>query len=128
MKIYKATENGCLTIGNMTIPQDHRLYTLALEEVEAGESDILPYVEPLAPIPQVVTMRQARLALLSDGLLANVETALASLSEPDKSAASIEWEYSQTVERQRPFVLTLGALLGLTSIELDDLFILASTL
>ena len=78
--------------------------------------------------PQVVTMRQARLALLSTGRLADVETAIAGMSEPDKTAASIEWEYSQTVERGRPFVSVLAGLLSLTETDLDDLFTLAATL
>jgi hypothetical protein len=79
-------------------------------------------------VPTVVTMRQARLALLSQGLLSNVDIAIAALPEPDKSAAQIEWEYSQTVERNRPFVMTLGAALGLDDAALDALFILAETL
>ena len=79
-------------------------------------------------VPTTVTMRQARLALLSQSLLSNVDTALAALSEPDKSAAIIEWEYSQTVERGRPFVALLGAALGLSDSQLDNLFILAATL
>ena len=41
-------------------------------------------------VPQTVTMRQARLALLGAGLLAGVDAAIASLPEPDKSAAIIE--------------------------------------
>lgn len=84
--------------------------------------------ERKADVPEVVTMRQARLALLQVGLLAAVATAIAALPSPQKEAATIEWEYSQTVERHRPFVLTLGAALGLTSSQLDDLFALAATL
>lgn len=83
---------------------------------------------PLVVVPQSVTMRQARLALLAQGLLSNVDTVINALPEPDKSAAAIEWEYSQTVERNRPFVLTLGAALGLDSAGLDSLFTLAATL
>lgn len=82
----------------------------------------------LALVPKVVTMRQARLALLSANLLSAVTTAINSLPSPQKEAAGIEWEYSQTVERNRGFVLTLGAALGLTDLELDNLFTLASTL
>jgi len=81
-----------------------------------------------ASIPQVVTMRQARLALLGAGLLSAVSAAINSLPSPQKEAASIEWEYSQTVERNRGFVLTLGAALGLTDLQLDNLFALAITL
>jgi len=81
-----------------------------------------------AKVPQVVTMRQARLALLQANLLPAVTGAINSLPSPQKEAASIEWEYSQTVERSRGFVLTLGAALGLTDLELDNLFTLAGTL
>jgi len=76
----------------------------------------------------VVTMRQARLALLQQGLLANIQPAIDALDEPHRSGANIEWEYSQTVERTRPFVLTLGEALGLTDDDLDALFELAATL
>ena len=84
-------------------------------------------IRPIA-VPQVVTMRQARLALLSEALLDDVDVALQALTEPSKSAAIIEWEYSQTVERNRPFVALLGDALGLNDTQLDDLFILAATL
>ncbi len=85
---------------------------------------------PVKPviIPQVVTMRQARLALLSQGILNDVDVALQALADPDKSGAIIEWEYSQTVERNRPFVALLGAALALSDAQLDDLFILAVAL
>ena len=81
-----------------------------------------------ARVPAIVTMRQARLALLAAGLLAGVNAAIESLPSPQKEAARIEWEYSQTVERYRPFVLTIGAALNLTSAQLDDLFVQAATL
>lgn len=80
------------------------------------------------PVPQSVTMRQARLALLQAGLLAQVDTAIDALPEPDKSAARIEWEYSQEVHRDRPFVAMLAPALGLDDEALDALFIHAATL
>lgn len=76
----------------------------------------------------VVSMRQARLALLQAGLLAQVPDAIASLSEPDRTAAEIEWEYSQTVDRQKAFVQMLAPALGLDDQALDDLFKRAATL
>lgn len=82
----------------------------------------------LAAVPQVVTMRQARLALLGAGLLPGVAAAINALSSPQKEAAQIEWEYSQTVERNRSFVLLLGAALGLTELQLDNLFTAAAAL
>lgn len=93
-----------------------------------GAWDVAVIVPAAAAVPQSVTMRQARLALLAAELLPNVTTAINALASPQKEAAQIEWEYSQTVERTRGFVLLLGAALGLTNEQLDDLFRQAATL
>ena len=79
-------------------------------------------------VPSQVTMRQARLALLAAGKLASVTAAINTLPSPQKEAAQIEWEYSQTVERNRGFVLLLSAALGLTDAQLDALFVTAARL
>ena len=97
------------------------------EVVDYTESELAEQLEARRGLVSV-TMRQARLALLQVGHLANVQPAIDALPEPHRSAAAIEWEYSQTVERNRPFVLTLGEALGLTDEDLDALFTLASTL
>lgn len=80
------------------------------------------------PIPQSVTMRQARLALLAHGQLDNVAAAINSLPEPAKSQAQIEWEYSNALERANAFVATLGTALGLNASALDALFVEAAQL
>lgn len=82
----------------------------------------------LPGVPQVVTMRQARLALLGAGLLPQVDAAIAALPSPQKEAALIEWDYSSEVRRHRPFVQGLGAALGLSAAQLDALFTAASQL
>ena len=92
-----------------------------------GESFSPPPPNPVQ-IPQEITMRQARLALLDIGLLANVQTAINTLPEPDKTKAQIEWEYSNALQRNNPFVTTLGTALGLSSDDIDNLFITASRL
>lgn len=73
-------------------------------------------------------MRQARLALLQYGMLTQVNTAVANMPGSQGDAARIEWEFSSTVERNRPLVQALGAALDLTDAQLDDLFRLAATL
>lgn len=79
-------------------------------------------------IPQEITMRQARLVLLANGLLANVQAAINSLPEPDKTKAQIEWDYSNALQRDNSFVAVLGAALGLTSEGVDSLFIEGATM
>ena len=76
----------------------------------------------------VVTMRQARLALLQQGLLSSVDAAIAGLPEGEKEAAEIEWEYGSEVERLSPLVVGLMPALGMSEGEIDDLFVLAGTL
>ena len=90
------------------------------------ESPIVPAQH--APVPQSVTMRQARLALLQSGLLAKVDVAIDALPSPQKEAARIEWDYSSEVWRSKPFVQQLGVALGLDEAALDALFITAAAL
>jgi len=79
-------------------------------------------------VPQQVTMRQARLALLQAGLLARVDPAIESLDSPERETARIEWDYSSSVVRSRPLVVMLGEALGLDDAGLDQLFITAAGL
>lgn len=84
--------------------------------------------EMRARVPQSVTMRQARLALHAAGLLTSVDAAIAGMAEPDKTLASITWEFAQTVDRGFGMVPALAASLGMTEVQIDDLFIAASQL
>ena len=70
------------------------------------------------PVPQQVTMRQARLALLSAGLLDDVEMVIAAAGR----AAQLEWEYAAVVERSNPAVAAVQQQHGLTDAQIDDLF------
>jgi len=98
-------------------------------EVPFSQEEIDAYLLANAPkIPKVVTMRQARLALLQAGLLSNIQAAIDSLASPAKEAAQIEWEYSQEVHRDKALVQMLAPVLNLSNAELDNLFLNASTL
>jgi len=80
-------------------------------------------------IPATVTMRQARLALLAGGFLDSIEGALASMDDTAQGkAARIEWEYASEVQRLSPFVVMMGAMLGLDDVALDALFTTAASL
>ena len=82
----------------------------------------------IVPVPAEITMRQARLALLGARKLAAVDAAIATMPEPNKSAAKIEWEYSNSVLRHNGFVSALGPMLGLTDAQIDALFIAGAKL
>lgn len=83
---------------------------------------------PVLPVPEEITMRQARLVLLGAGLLSLVDAALNSLPSPHKEAAHIEWEYASGVRRDSPLIAQLGPALGLTAEQVDDLFRQGATL
>lgn len=94
-----------------------------------GEIFSHPVVEPEPdPIPTVVSMRQARLALHAHGWLPLIDGAIDDLTEPQKTQARIEWEYAQTVNRDSPIVVMLSAELGMTEEQLDLLFTAAAAL
>lgn len=81
-----------------------------------------------AVIPDV-TPRQMRQALVLSGVsMTQIEDALATLPEPTKTLATIEWEYSTMFLRANPLVTTVGTMLGWTEEQLDDLWRLAATL
>ena len=94
-----------------------------LAEIEARAQDA---TQPT--VPQEVSMRQARLALLGRGVLGQVDAAIDSLPSPDSEAARIEWDYSSVVARNSPLVTMMGVALGLDSSALDELFISAARL
>jgi len=81
------------------------------------------------PVPASITMRQCRLQLLTIGMLDDVDAAINAIpDEGQRRAAQIEWEYAAEVWRTSAWVTNLGAALGLTEAQLDDLFIQAATL
>ena len=70
------------------------------------------------PVPQQVTMRQARIALLSAGLLDDVEMVITAAGR----AAQLEWEYAAVVDRSNPAVAAVQQQKALTDAQIDDLF------
>ena len=126
MSYIKHTDYILRTTDSAFIPTDEFNidYQQYLQWLSEGNEPQLPATPP-AVIPSVVTMRQARLALLQAGLLSLVESAIASMESP---AAQIEWDYSQEVNREQPLVKQLAEALNLTSDQLDNLFLEASKL
>lgn len=94
-----------------------------IDVITQADYDRIHTDEIYARVPKSVSMRQARLALLGAGMLASVDAAVAAMPGVEGDAARIEWEYATSVERTSPLVAGLTAALGLTTEQLDALFI-----
>ena len=92
---------------------------LSADELEANRA---------ALVPQQVTMRQARAALIAGGFMSAINEALAAMTGVEGELARSNWEYAATVDRNDSLTLTLGAILGLSSLQIDNLFIAAAAL
>lgn len=80
-------------------------------------------------VPQVVTMAQARKAIILAGIgEATVDAAIAAIVDDlERSLALADWGYSGTVRRDSALVASLAPGLDLDDAELDQLFILADS-
>lgn len=109
MTLYRAT-----TSGNVELTPEEESELRA--QWAASESAVI--------VPEVVTQRQARLALFNAGVLGAVNQAVTQADE----LTQITWEYAQEVRRGDPYVSMLGQAIGLTDEQIDELFIVAATL
>lgn len=131
MKKFAVIENGVVT--NIVIADSPMFDNwidangCSIGDLWDGVSFIPAQPEP-AKVPQSVTMRQARLALLQAGKLSTVNAAIAAMGGAQGEAARIEWEFSNEVQRGQPLVAALAPVLGMTSEQLDQLFITAAGL
>ena len=99
--------------GNITEHED-AIVTLTAEELALQ-------LEALKP--KVLTPKQARLALLGAGLYDVVNLAVKA-----NPAHEIYWEYALEVKRDDNLLIELSMALGITSQQLDDLFVAGSKL
>ena len=76
------------------------------------------FVAPVVPVPEKVSRFQARAALYQAGLLAGVESFVASASP----LIQIAWADAQEFQRTSPTINALATQLGWTEGQVDDLF------
>lgn len=102
--------------------------TVANVQVGATVAVTIPVVTPPEPPvpgpPTRVTKFQAKAALLGAGLLEQVEVYMALPDTP--TITKLAWTEALHFERASPTVAGLAALLGLTSAQVDSLFLTAS--
>lgn len=129
-KVYIAEDHG-----DFQAAADWRTYKQALRDLpdQVGfplkvtipvSPDDPAFVSSTAAVPFKVSRFQAKAALFQAGLLDQVEALMAS---PDTSAIyKLAWVEAQDFERRSPTVNALGAALGITSEQMDQLFITAA--
>lgn len=80
-----------------------------------------PIIRP-APVPQSVTPWQMRRALNQLGLRSMVEAAVAAGDQDARDG----WEFALEIRRDNPLLASMAQALGMTDVQLDDLFRLAA--
>lgn len=91
--------------------------------VKSGSTFVPP--TPVVLIPQSVTRRQFKLALLNIGLLDNIESVIAASTD---RALQINWTEALDFRRDNPFVASMATALGKSEAEIDALFIAAAAI
>ena len=80
-------------------------------------------------VPEKVTRRQARQALVLAGKLSLVQPAIDAIADPmQRQMMQIEWDDSLEFERGRSTLIQIGGAIGLDAAALDALFIAAEDL
>lgn len=80
-------------------------------------------------VPFSVSRRQGRQALLLAGKLSLVQPAIDAIADAtQRGMAQIYWDDSQEFERNHATLIALASQIGLTSADLDSLFITAKAL
>lgn len=73
------------------------------------------------PIPEAITILQAKAVMLEHGLLDDVEAIMA--SDLPTPRAKLDWAHAHELRRDHAMVPAIGFLLNLSSEQIDDLFI-----
>lgn len=85
-------------------------------------------VAEIVYVPRSITPRQARLALLQEGLLSAVESAISAMDGESGERAKISWEYAAEISRDDQLLNGIAGELGLTPEQIDAMFIAAALL
>lgn len=100
---------------------ENGVYIIKYRVLPKTENEIVEYRK--SQVPKSITPLQAKLQLLKLGLLDEVEALVTS----DRTS-QLYWEYASVVERDNAVLLLMANSIGLTSEQVDEMFIEASKL
>lgn len=121
MKYYK--QNDEVFAYELDGSQDHLIGDKVLMTTEEIEAHINPSV--VIKIPQVISMRQAREALIDAGLFTTINDIITNSND---LKLINDWEYSTEVRRDWARLILISTELGITPERLDELFLIASNI
>ena len=78
--------------------------------------------------PIEIPLWRLRVVLRIMNLETAIENALELLQEPNRTAAKYIWEYGTAIDRNSPTVLFIQSSLGLTDLQVNDIFIQANAI
>ncbi|MDP3850509.1 MAG: hypothetical protein Q8Q59_08405 [Luteolibacter sp.] len=106
-------------------PIPGRLRIYGPEDFAAAASDL----PPLPPrVPREIPNWRAKAVLATMGQLTAVEAAIQAMPEPERTIVSLAWGGDAKLARSGKTVLMLAPMLGLSSAEVDALFIAAEAI
>lgn len=111
---------------------DIALYESIAEAGQAHTPEPVPESAPYVPYRITAWQAKAALAMTPHGestALAAVEAVIAEMEDgPEKVVVKAAWDNNAAFERQAPTILSIGTAIGLSSEQLDALFILGGSL
>ena len=102
-------------------------YTFASQ----AEYESLPADLTVTPpvVPQIISRAQAKAALILNGRIGSVQPAIDAIPDPlQKALVQNDWDERLNFERTNATLIALATGLGMTSDQLDQLFIAGATL
>lgn len=128
MDLHFVDANG----NHFVVPEAPEGYTRADDAVQidpppsaehrwANGAWAIPEPQP-EPVPEIVSMRQAKIQLSRAGLLVQANAAIGALEGQPGEEAQIEWASATSLRRDHPLVAGIGRALGLDDAAKDDLF------
>jgi hypothetical protein len=110
----------------LTVDAGRRVVVVVREVVPWSAEEIAAHRKSL--VPESVTMRQCRIALLDAGLLDAVQSSIATMPGTEGERARIDWEYALEVRRDWPLIAYMAGDLGLTDEQVDAMFVTAAAI
>lgn len=108
-------------------PHGRELFIKARNGLYGTVGDFVPPPAPVASIPTAIQMRQFRLELLNRNLLESVQPAINSITDDvNRQRVQIEWDYSTAINRNAGWFNQIATAMGLSTQDLDSIFVEAS--